>query len=318
MSWTARIRTLEPRAIPAPAFRRRWWGRERAEQCFLETVARAGYTATVPARPAKRALQPKEVLRLTLDVAATPERVGQIAALFHDTLSQIEPDLREGDVTMVVGNPTASAEVRGWQGGGERAVRLTADLVDNATDAVQKDERLAAAARTLARHADGLTPYHPKFWRGAEELRVVDDVFVRTMRAAGQPKTSSSSGNLSGETVTYSPILRVGRVSEGGRVQARIRLDGRPLEVDIVPSLVEHIWDAAKTGEVLPLRVRGEWIEAKSGELRLDKAEIIGVDTTFEPWSGRELLDDVKQHAAVFTAEDFDRMLSDLQPGAED
>lgn len=278
----------------------------------------AGYTATVPARPAKSATRPKEALRLTLDVAATPERVGQIAALFHDTLSQIEPDLREGDVTMVVGNYAASAEVRGWQGGGERAVHLTAHLVDNATDAVQKDERLVAAARTLARHADLLTPYHPKFWRGGKELRVVDDVFVRTMRAAGQPKVPSNSGNLSGETVTYSPILRVGRLSEGGRVHARIRLEGRPLEVDIVPNLVEHIWDAAKTGEALPLRVRGEWTESKTGELRLDKAEIIGVDATFEPWSGRELLDDVKQHAALFTTEDFDRMLSDLQPGAED
>lgn len=278
----------------------------------LETVARAGYTSTVPERSAKRTAPPKEVLGLTLDVAATPERVGQVAALFHDTLSQIEPDLREGDVTMVVGNYAASAEVRGWRGGGERAVRLTADLIDNATDAVQKDERLVAAARTLARHAEALAPYHPKFWRGAEELRAVDDVFVRTMRAAGQPKVrASSSGNLGGETVTYSPILRVGRVSEGGRVQARIRLEGRPLEVDIVPNLVEHIWDAAKTGDVLPLRVRGEWIESKTGELRLDKAEIIGVDASFDPWSGRELLDDARQHAALFTAEDFDRMLSD-------
>lgn len=281
-------------------------------------MAGAGYTAAVPARPPKSATQPKQVLRLTLDVAATPERVGQVAALFHDTLSQIEPDLREGDVTMVVGNHVASAELRGWQGGGERAVRLAADLVDNATDAVQKDERLAAAARTLARHADVLTPYHAKFWRGDKELRAIDDVFVRTMRAAGQSTVPSSSGNLSGETVTYSPILRVGRISEGGRVQARICLEGRPLEVDIVPNLVEHIWDAAKTGDVVPLRVRGEWIEGKTGELRLDKAEIIGVDTTFDPWSGRELLDDVKQHAALFAAEDFDRMLSDLHPGAED
>ncbi|MEM9461136.1 MAG: hypothetical protein AAGF11_43630 [Myxococcota bacterium] len=272
----------------------------------------------MPERSAKRAAKPKEVLRLTLDVAATPERVGQVAALFHDTLSQIEPDLREGDVTMVVGNYVASAEVRGWQGGGALAVRLTADLVDNATDAVQKDECLAAAARTLARHADGLAPYRPKFWRGEKELRAVDDVFVRTMRAAGQPKTSSSSGNLSGETITYSPILRIGRVSEGGRVQARIRLEGRPLEVDIVPNLEEHLWDAAKTGDVLPLPVQGEWIESKTGDLRLDKAEIIGVDTTYEPWSGRELLDDVKQHAALFAADDFDRMLVDLQLGVED
>ncbi len=59
-------------------------------------------------------------------------------------------------------------------------------------------------------------------------------------------------------------------------------------------------------------------MESKTGDLGLDKAEIIGVDTTYEPWSGRELLDDVKQHAALFAADDFDRMLADLQPGAED
>lgn len=228
----------------------------------------------------------------------------------HDPRYPTPADLAA--LTVEAHDYAASAEVRGWSGGGERAVRLTADLIDNATDAVQKDERLVAAARTLARHAEALVPYHPKFWRGAEELRAVDDVFVRTMRAAGQPKVRpSSSGNLGGETVTYSPILRVGRVSEGGRVQARIRLEGRPLEVDIVPNLVEHIWDAAKTGDVLPLRVRGEWIESKTGELRLVEAEIIGVDATFDPWSGRKLLDDARQHAALFTAEDFDRMLSE-------
>jgi hypothetical protein len=219
---------------------------------------------------------------------------------------------------MRVENLNAVTEIRGWRGAGERVVRLTAELVENPTQAVQAHSYLAAAARTLATHAATLTPYLPMFWRGGEQLRAVDDVFVRTMRAAGQPKAPAAEGELVGETLVHTPILRVGRSSEGGRLQARIRLEGRPIDVNVDDKLVEHVWEMAKTAQTVPVRVRGQWVMSDSGELRLEHAEIVGLDATFVAWTGAELLNDAKQHSALFSTGDFDRMLTDLLPPVRD
>lgn len=251
---------------------------------------------------------------MTLETAATPELVARLAAMFGETLRQVDPDLCQGDVTMRVENYTAAAELRGWRRGGERAVRLTAALVENPTEAVQKHEHLVGAARSLAMHTARLIPYEPKFWRNHKELRAVDDVLVRTMRAAGTSVGPRSEGNLSGETIVYSPILRVGRALESGPVQARVRLDGRPIDVDVAAHLIAQAWEVAKTGDVVPLRLRGEWLDSEDGGLHLQRSQIVGLDSTFARWSGHELLEDVKRQSALFSSEDFERMLNELEP----
>lgn len=237
--------------------------------------------------------------------------------MFEETLRQIAPTLRDGDVTMVVENYVAAAEVRGWRRDGEQAVRMAAELVDNATEAVQKHENLASAARTLATHAAALVPYRPVFWRKDKEIRAVDDVFVRTMRAAGTATIARVDGDLVGETIVYSAILRVGRTHEGGRLQARVRVEGRPLDVDVIEPLVPLAWELARTGQIQPIRLRGEWVE-EEGALHLAQPEIVSLDAGYSPWSGRELLDSAKEHADLFSAGDFDRMLSDLHPRREE
>jgi hypothetical protein len=268
------------------------------------------------ASPRKRV--PKQSLRLTLEAAATPERVRQVATMFEEALRQIDPQLREGDVTMVIENFSAAAEIRGWKPDGERVVRLTAELVENPIEAIQGDHRLTAAARVLAAHTAALAPCKPVFWRDGVAVRSVDDVFLRTMRAAGQPTTSADAGELTGETVVYSAVLRVGRRAEGGPVQARVILDGRPVDVEIFEGLVDHLWEAAKTGETLQMRLRGQWQDSGSGTLRLEHPTIIALDTTFAYATGRELMEEVRQHASMFSSDDFDRMLGELQPGKED
>jgi hypothetical protein len=296
---------------------RNWWpagefGVPRSRQ------PQEGYTPFVPRQPTKRPASSKECLRLTLDTPATPELVRALAQMFEETLRHIDPALHEGDVTMRVENSDIAAEIRGWREGGQRAVRLTAELVENPTAAVQKHDHLAAAARTLATHTAPLTPHRPTFWRGDKALRLVDDVFVRTMRAAGQTAMPRAEERLMGETVVYTAILRVGRTSEGGRLQARIRLEGRPVDVHVGEELVGHVWEVAKAGHVVPLRLRGQWVDSDTGDLCLAHAEIVGLDATFTSWTGRELLDEVKAHAGLFSADDFDRMLTDLQSPMRD
>lgn len=223
--------------------------------------------------PRRSARTPKESLRLTLESAATPEVVEHVAAMFNATLRQVDPELRVGDVTMRVDNYQASAEIRGWHDGGERAVRLTAELVDNAIEAVQKHAELAPAARTMAVYAAKLTVHRPKFWRNDVELRAVDDVFIRTMRAAGQTTSPRDDGDSSGDTTVYASILRVGRSHESGPLQARIRLHGVATEVDVADDLAAHVWEVARTGDVVSLRLRGKWVETSDGELRLNSED---------------------------------------------
>jgi hypothetical protein len=269
------------------------------------------YTQSV-AKRAKR--QPREVIRLTLDAAATPERVRDLAKMFAETLRLIRPDMADGEVTMVVHNFTSDVEARGWDGDGGDIIKLFGDLVDNPTEAIQANEELASAARTLANHAAELVQYRPVFWRDKKELRVVDDVFVRTMRAAGAEATKAVSGSLTGDTIVYSPVLRVGRNTEGGKVKARVRLDGRFIDVEVVDDdLVPDLFEAAKTGKVCQIRLHGQWAEDGDGGLTLRSPEVVAVDLDYAPWSGRKILEAARELAPHFTTEDFDRMLRDLQ-----
>ena len=137
-----------------------------------------------------------------------------------------------------------------------------------------------------------------------------------TLDTAATPR---SGGELSGETVVYSPVLRVGRLHENGAVKARVRVEGRPIDINVINDLVEHVWGAAKTGEIMPLRLRGKWVEADDGELHLERAELIGIDATFVRWTGYQLLEDIKQYSSLFSSDDFERMLAELEaPTRED
>lgn len=260
----------------------------------------------------------RERLRLTLESPATPACVKQLASMFEETSRQIDPDLVEGAVTMVVENFQLAVELRGWQDTGARVVRLTGDLVDNPIAAIQEHQNLTGAARVLAKYAAAIAVHRPVFWRDDVELRTVDEVFVRTMKAAGQPAASEVSEHLEGETLVYSVVWRVGRSAEMGRLQARVQLDGTPRDVDVRDDLAELVWDVAKRGEIVPLRIRGRWVEAGEAGLRLHQPEIVGLDAHFAYAPGGELMAEMRSHPDLFSADDFERMLADLQPGWED
>ena len=274
------------------------------------------YTGRVPDRPKKE--RPRERVRLTLDAPATPEHVREIAEMFANTIREIRPDLAEGDVTLVVKNFTSETELRGWQGEGVEAVKLFGDLVEDPTQAIQEDADLAPAARTLATHASKLVPYGPKFKRGRKKARAVDDIFVRTMRAAGtdalRAKIAASPGHLTGETIVYSPVIRVGQVSEGARLTARIKIEGKFDEVTVDDEHFETLFDVAKRRTVCQFRIRGRWEENHLGDLHLTAPHLVEINLDYSPWTGREILKASHELKDVFTAQDFERMLTDLQP----
>lgn len=263
---------------------------------------------------------PAEVLRLTLEVEASPEYVAKIATMYAETLRNICPEIKQGQVTMEVRNFAANTELRGWTGDGESAVRQLSELIDNPTEAVQKHEELVAAARTLANLSAELTPLRPKFWRGRKELRDVDDVFVRTMRAAGtdslKRQASESPSPLTGDAITYSQIFHLKWAADGSRLQGRVRINGKLDDVDIADDLVEQAIDAFKTRKTWKLRLHGRWIAGDDGELHLRSPMLIEFDSEHMSWSGRQILAAARGAGEVFSASDFDRILSDLESRA--
>lgn len=257
--------------------------------------------------------KPPGRLKLTLEAAASPERVRDVAALFADTLLRIDPGLAEGNVTLVVNNFTTNAELRGQSETGREAVRALGDLVSDPIGAVQKTPSLTEAAHVVADRSEPLVRHGPRFFRGGKEIRQVDDVFVRSVRAAGQSTIREAEGDPAGETITHSRILRIGRQDARKRLRARIELWGRAKEVNIDRSVHEPtLWDLARDGGVARLRVRGTWRRGSAGLLELLDPSVVGVDATFVPWSGTDLLSEFEAIDGI-RPEDFTRSLQDLE-----
>src|SRR5688500_14573681 len=127
-----------------------------------------------------------DALVLALERAASPELVRDVAAMFAESIAQLDPRPPEGSITLVIVNFATKTSLRAWDSQGKCAVTLLAALVENPTTAVQEHPELAATARALAGHARLLAGEGARFFRQDRELVRVDQVFVRTMRAAGQ------------------------------------------------------------------------------------------------------------------------------------
>lgn len=255
-----------------------------------------------------------EELSLRLEAAASPARVVAAASLFRDVLAAIDPALADDDVTLVVSNRELVATVRGRSGAGGRVVDRMEGLVRNPMHALQETPELAQAALHLASHARKFLPLEASFLdRNGAEISRIDYTLVTTMHAvAKDAHRAEEGGDLRGETVVFSRVYRFGRVDEGRKPMARIHVDRRALEIRVDPGLEDSFWAAAQSGEILPIRLQGTWIEIE-GALQLEDPIAVSIDTTFTLWTGREFLEEAQRHADLLSKDDFDRMLWDLR-----
>lgn len=258
--------------------------------------------------------KPAEQLSLRLEAAASPDRVAAAAILFRDVLAAIDPALGSEDVTLVVSNLELVATARGRSPAGRRVVGSMEGLVRNPMHAVQGARELGRAAERLASCAKPFLPLKAKFLdRHGAEISSVDYTFVRTLSAVAKDTLrEKEGGDLRGETVVFSRVYRFGRVDDGRELMARLHVDGRASDVRVDAGLEDSFWDAARSGEMLPIRLQGRWAEVE-GELKLQEPVAISIDTTFRLWTGRELLEEAQRHADLFSEDDFERMLSDLR-----
>jgi hypothetical protein len=266
--------------------------------------------------PGKRKPHKKvETLRLDLEAPASPRHVIETAQMFHDALLDIAPGLRDDDVTLVISNLELRSELRGHTADGRKAVSHVGDLLENPSKTLEQNPTLYLVASTIAKRLMPLVEFAPKIYRGRrrEAVAVLGVTYTKTLQAMGQAlRPNTVAGGIVGETVTYSPILRYGRQRENSPATIRIRLGAGFQEIPVEPQLARVCADLTVSGKPVPVRVRGRWVEGKYGFLELQDPVAVSIDCTFEPWSGADLLQEMRTHVDAFGTDDVQELLARL------
>jgi hypothetical protein len=254
-----------------------------------------------------------DVLRLELGAPAAPRHVIATAQMFHDALHEIAPQLDDDDVTLVVLNRDLRSQLRGHTPEGRTAVGHVGDLLVNPLKKLQDNPGLHIVASTIARRLQPLAKFGPRVYRsehGTEPDAVLGPTYTKSLQAAAVALRRVGIGpGIEGETVTYTPILRFGRQREDGPSFIRIRLGATFQEVEIEPQLANVCASLTLSQKLVPVRVRGRWVEGEDGLLDLKDPRAVSLDATFEAWSGADVLESVRENADAFGPDDLDEMV---------
>lgn len=237
----------------------------------------------------------KNVFTVRLDVAATPARVAEVAALFARMLAAASPNLPEGSATMIVENYSTKATLRTRTEIGHRAGAVLLNVLEKpGHPRARGDERAAAVAEALVDNADLLTPYRPRFFKpkARRHFAELNSELVERLREVA---TNPSVGRrVSGTTMVYSRVLRVGFTNERGDLKARLVLDGKPVDVTVASHAEEAFWDAARSKRRLPIRLRASWYRGLDDELFLEprRCTAVGIDLAWRAASGADFVRD--------------------------
>ena len=257
-----------------------------------------------------------ERVRLTLESSASPSRVKLVAEMFEATLRELAPALADDAITLVVDNRSMATELRGWEGDGAKAVHSVVGLIKDPVRVLQANPDLAPTAFELAKGCQRLISYGARF-RDSEnaEIACVDKVFVRAMRAAAR---GASVVSVAGDTIVYSPILRLGRQKPSSPLRARIKLHGKFQTATVVEEIEPEAWDVARSGKIASLRVRGVWRSSGKQLAELTEPRVVGIEISYRGATGAELLAEVSKKADAFASIDFDVWIDEFRRSQDD
>jgi hypothetical protein len=250
----------------------------------------------------KRRAQPPIALEIRFASAATPARVAATARFVEEVLKGADPYLPDGSVTLVISNYATVAGIRAWDSPGKAAVRRCERYLNNPTKDVRLHPEARNIAQAFARAARDLAPYAARVTNPATKKVIarIDEEAVRVANElAATPVTEAKLPELTGGTEVYSQVYRVGRIDDGKEIHARIRIDGRPVEVSLAKAAVGDAFDAAKSGETVTLRLEGKWRRDDDGGLVIDPAQtvITSIGEGWKPVTGAEFVDAI--HEAI-------------------
>jgi hypothetical protein len=267
----------------------------------------------------KRRAQPPIVLEIRFDGAATPARVAETARFVDEVLKSADPYLPDGSVTLVVSNYATVAGIRAWDPPGKAAVRRCERYLTNPTKDVRLHPEARDIARAFAKAGADMARYTARVTKPATKTtaaRTIARIDEQAVRVAEELATArpieTNVPEMLGGTEVYSQVYRVGRVDDGREIHARIRIDGRPVEVALVQAAIGDAFDAAKSGETVTLRLEGKWRRDADGSLVIDPAQtlITSIGEGWKPITGAEFVDAI--HEAIPDAfSDLDDILPD-------
>lgn len=265
-----------------------------------------------PRAPKQKA--PRDMLELRMHEPATPARVARAAHMFDRLLAALNAETDVG-TTLIVENRFLKATIRTRTLRGSGAVKAVIDLIETPLKPAKKPHPARPElASELASYAREEHRFKPQLWKpsGKEPLCDLDETFAATMQAIADAPPPDSRV-VKGTTYAYSKVYRVGRLEDGGPIKARINVEHRPLEVRVdegVPA--DLLFEAARTGAVVRLRVAAEWLQVGESPPRVRGQVIVGVERAAAMGAGARIVALARQHQ-VITAEDLPAVLSSIK-----
>lgn len=204
---------------------------------------------------------------------------------------------------MVVGNFKASAELRGRDEHGAKAIELIADVVADPVRALQEHPRARFVAESLAENARGLQRLEGRFIVGRKTVARFDDTLVGAMRGASAD--THQSDVIRGRDQIYSHVLRVGRVSDDGQVKVRVHIQDRTRDIDL-SGPPDPFVEALRSRRKQRIEVATEWVRDATGMLIQNLRKTRALSTTdFERVSGKESAEAFEGQLDPELAEEF-------------
>jgi len=255
-------------------------------------------------------------LALTFEVAATPERVEQIARMFKEALAGASDSPVAESVTLVVENYSMKARLNAWDARGEEATARIGRVIVSPLKELKERPASQKIAEALAKYGRDLSSLGGilTIW-GEKDSIPLDESFVSTMEGASK-KHLPESDVLVGDSSLYGTAIRVGRLSESKALSARLNVDGKLHEI-VVGNLPEEqskiLFDGVRLGNLLRLGIQGKWLRSEkrwildTGSMKISSVELI------EPISGKDLLEKLSGAIEPTTAQEFKEMMEELQ-----
>lgn len=244
---------------------------------------------------------PVDELRLHLTTDASPGVVLEIAKLLNALHATLE---NPGEFTVTVDNLHAKARLRAWDSASAQQLQVVIATLRDPAAAADKHPLATEIAAAIGKYGAPLQETGAVFLarNGRTPIRRLDAHFVRILRAAGRadvPKPQDTHGRASFRT----PVLRVGRTAESAVLQARLMVDGEPVDVDLHSQAdVRSMFAAAERGGVHVVDARVAWERRPDGSMhvRPKSIRVLSAVPRPAPLGGSELLERVRISKEAF------------------
>lgn len=292
--------------------------RERTVAKAEEIPFVAAMTASAHDAPVAR---PRSMLQLRLQEPATPAHVERAGRMFAQALEAV--GVSDAGVTLVIENDRLVGTLRTRTTSAAAGVQSIVDFVQRPVGVLSSpaDPAHVALADALAKYARDEHKARPELWQPGKgrprHLCTMDETFANVMEVLANAPVMDTQ-RVRGITYVHTVILRVGRVDERQLVKVRIVVDGRPLDVPVAEGLASGpFFDAAKTSQVVRIRLRASWLHVAGERPTLRDPIVIGIDESKPAASGARIVELAQAHN-VISADDLPPLLRSLDRGGNE